>query len=142
MRLFVVILLGGLLSLFAGITFTIAGSAVFPCGSDPAGCGMAEAYRLFAVPVFVAIGMIVFGIAAPGQGRERAIRIAMKVLLLVPVFLIAFGFVADASAGKATRVADVLDALQLAIPFWAVVVMQWYVVRDFLRRREQERVAT
>ena len=53
-----------------------------------------------------------------------------------------FGFVADASAGKATRVADVLDGLQLAIPFWAVVVMQWFVVRDFLRRREQERVAT
>jgi hypothetical protein len=142
MRLFAIILLAGLLSLFAGIAATIAGSALIACSSDPAGCGMGEAYRLFAVPIFVLIGMIAFGISAPGRSsRERAVRITMKVLLLVPVFLIAFGFIADISAGKSTRSSDILEALQLAVPFWCVVLLQWFVVRDFLRRRELERAS-
>jgi hypothetical protein len=141
MRLFFIILLAGLLSLFVAVAVTIAGSAVVPCSSDPAGCGMGDAYRIFAVPLYVAIGMIAFGISAPGRDRERRVRITMKVLMLVPVFLIAFGFAADASAGKSTRGSDVLEALQLAAPFWAAVVTQWFVVRDFLRRRAQEPVS-
>ena len=139
MRLFGVILLAGLLSVFAGLAVTIAGSAVVPCSSDPAGCGMGEAYRIFAIPAYVLIGMIAFGISAPGQGRERTVRITMKVLMLVPIILIAFGLAADGSAGKTTKGSDILEALQLVVPFWAVVFTQWFVVRDFLRRREQER---
>lgn len=138
MRLFFVILLAGLLSVLAGIAVTIGGSALIACSSDPAGCGMGEAYRIFAVPAYALIGMIAFGISAPGQGRERTVRITMKVLMLVPIFLIAFGLAADASAGKSTRGSDILEALQLAAPFWGVVVTQWFVVRGFLRRREQE----
>lgn len=141
MRLFLIILLAGLLSVFAGIAVTIAGSAVVPCSSDPAGCGMGEAYRIFAVPAYVLIGMIAFGISAPGQDRERRVRITMKVLMLIPIFLIAFGLAADGSAGKTTRGSDILEALQLAAPFWGIVFAQWFVVRDFLRRREQERAA-
>jgi len=139
MRLFAIILLAWLLSLFAGIAATITGSALFPCSSDPAGCGMGDAYRVFAVPIFVLIGMIAFGISAPGKNRERAVRITMKVLLLVPVFLIAFGLIADASSGRSTRSSDIVEGLQLAVPFSGVILMQWFVVRHFLRRREQER---
>ena len=127
MRLFAIILLAALLSLFAGLAATIAGSALIPCSSDPAGCGMGEAYRIFAVPVFVLIGMIAFGFTAPGRNRERAVRVTMKVLLLVPVFLIAFGLVADASSGKSTKSSDILEGLQLAVPFWGVILMQWFV---------------
>jgi hypothetical protein len=141
MRLFAIILLAGLLSLFVAIGATIAGSALIPCSSDPAGCGMGEAYRIFAIPAYVSIGMIAFGISAPGQDRERRVRITMKVLMLVPMFLIAFGLAADGNAGKTTRGSDILEALQLAVPFWAVVFAQWFVVRDFLRRRELERAA-
>ena len=141
MRLFVIILLAGLLSLFAGLAVTIAGSALIPCRSDPAGCGMGEAYRVFIVPLYIVIGMIAFGISAPGKNRGRALRMTMKVLILIPVFLIAFGLAADLVEGKMPRSADVLEALQLAMPFWAVVVTQWLVVRGFLRRRELERSA-
>lgn len=141
MRLFAIILLAGLLSLFVAIAATIAGSALIPCSSDPAGCGMGEAYRIFAIPAYVLIGMIAFGISAPGRDRERTVRITMKVLMLVPVFLIALGFAAGGSAGKTTKGSDILEALQLAVPFWGVVFTQWFVVRDFLRRRELERAA-
>jgi hypothetical protein len=138
MRLLVIILLAGLLSLFAGLAVTIAGSALIPCSSDPAGCGMGEAYRVFGVPLYALAAMVVFGIAAAGKDRQRAVRIAMKVMLLVPLFLIGFTVVADFSAGKAPRKADVLEAVQAAAPVWAVVLTQWFVVRDFIRRRAQE----
>jgi hypothetical protein len=138
MRLVVIVLLAGLLSLFAGLAVTIAGSAVIPCSSDPAGCGMGEAYRVFGVPVYALIAMATFGLSAAGKNREGAVRIAMKVLLLVPLFLIAFSIVADLSAGKPLRSSDMLEALQAAAPVWAVILTQWFVVRDFLRRRAQE----
>jgi hypothetical protein len=141
MRLFLIILLAGLLSAFSGLTVTIAGSALIACSSDPAGCGMGEAYRIFAVPVYIVIGMIAFGISAPGSNREPTVRMTMKVLLLVPFFLIAFGVASDLSAGKTIRWDNLIEALQLAAPFWAVVCTQWFFVRDFLRRRERERVA-
>jgi hypothetical protein len=141
MRLLVVILLAGLLSLFAALAAAIASSTLVPCASDAAGCGMGEAYRIFSAPAYVVIGMIAFGIAAAGRNRERAVRITMKVLLLVPLFLIAFGLAADFSAGKSPQSSEILEALQLAAAFWAAVLVQWYIVRDFLRRRAQRPVA-
>jgi len=138
MRLLVIVLLAGLLSLFAGLAATIAGSALIPCSSDPAGCGLGEAYRVFGVPIYVLIAMATFGLAAAGKNRQGAVRVAMKVLLLVPLFLIVFSIIADLSAGKPLRSSDMREALQAAVPVWAVILVQWFVVRDFLRRRAQE----
>ena len=67
-----VVLLAGLLSLIVGIGVTIALNAIAPCYSDKAGCGMAEAYRLFFVPGFALLGMIAFGISAVGKKRGAA----------------------------------------------------------------------
>lgn len=59
-----------LVSLGTGVLATMLGSAVLPCYSDRAGCGMAEAFRLFIVPIDVVVAGIVFGIAAIQKSRR------------------------------------------------------------------------
>ncbi len=136
MKLFGVILLAGLLSLIVGIGVTIALNAIAPCYSDKAGCGMSEAYRLFFVPGFVILAMVAFGISAAGKNRERSLWLTMITLLLVPIFLFLLAVGSDLSSGRTTSKSDFSDSTQAALSYWAVVLVQWRLIRDFLRRRE------
>lgn len=136
MKLFGVILLAGLISLIAGFGATLAGSALLPCYSDKAGCGMGDAYRIFFVPVYVLVGMIGFGISAPGKARERPLMLTMFTLILVSVFLVLFAVASDLSNGKSTTGASLFEMAQVSSAFWIVIVVQWWVIRSYLRRRE------
>lgn len=136
MRLFLAIVIAILVSAIAGALATVAGSALISCRSDAAGCGMGDAYRILFVPAEVIVVVIVLAISAIGRNRERALRMTMKVLILVPVFLVSFGIISDLSSGRATRADDVIEALQLAVPFWIVVLVQWVILRS-VKRDEQ-----
>ncbi len=135
MKVFGVILLAGLISFIVGFGVTLAGSALLPCYSDKAGCGMGDAYRIFFVPIYVVIGMIGFGISAPGKARERPLKLTMFTLILVPVFLVLFAVAADISKGRSTFGAGMLEMLQIMSAFWVVIIVQWWVIRNYLRRR-------
>ena len=136
MRLFGVVLLAGLLSLIIGVGATIVLNAIAPCYSDKAGCGMAEAYRFFFVLGFALLGMIAFGISAAGKTRERPLWLTLITLCLVPVFLFVLAVGSDLSSGRTTSKSDMSDSLLAALAFWSVILVQWRVIRDFLRRRE------
>jgi hypothetical protein len=142
MRLFGVILLAGLLSLIVGVGVTIALNAIAPCYSDKAGCGMAEAYRFFFVPGFALLGMVAFGISAAGKKRERPLWLTLITLCLVPVFLFLLAVGSDLSSGRTTSKSDMSDSLLAALAFWSVILVQWRVIRDFLRRRQAALQAT
>jgi hypothetical protein len=136
MKLFGIVLLAGLLSLIVGVGVTIALNAVAPCYSDKAGCGMAEAYRFFFVPGFALLGMIAFGISAAGKKRERPLWLTLITLSLVPVFLFLFAVGSDVWSGRTTSKSDISDSLLAALAYWSVILVQWRVLRDFIRRRE------
>lgn len=136
MRLFFTILLAGAISFFVGFGVTYATSALIACRSDAAGCGLGDAYRLLLVPVYVMVAMIAFGIAAAGKPRERPLLLTMLTLVLVAVFLVMFAVASDMQSGRATQIADVLEAFQLAITYWTVVVVQWLLIRAYVRKRD------
>jgi len=142
MKLFGAILLAGVISLFAGLVITIAASFVIPCSSDKAGCGMGDAYRLFFVPVYAIAGMIAFGISAPGKSRERPLKLTMLTLVLVSVFLAVFAIGSDLDNGRPMRLGTLLELLQVLLPFWAVVLVQWRVIRGFVLERETAQAAS
>ena len=142
MKLFGAILLAGVISLFAGLVITIAASFVFPCGSDKAGCGMGDAYRLFFVPVYAIAGMIAFGISAPGKSRERPLKLTMLTLVLVSVFLAVFAIGSDLDNGRPVRLGTLLELLQMLLPFWAVVLVQWRIIRGVVLERETAQAAS
>ena len=136
MKLFGVILLAGLLSLIVGVGVTIAINVIAPCYSDKAGCGMAEAYRFFFVPGFALLGMVAFGISAAGKKRERPLWLTLITLCLVPVFLFLFAVGSDLSSDRTTSKGDLSDSTLAALAYWSVILVQWRLIRDFVRRRE------
>lgn len=136
MKLFGAIVLAGVISFFAGLVITIAASFVFPCGSDKAGCGMGDAYRIFFVPIYAIAGMIAFGISAPGKSRERPLKLTMLTLVLVSVFLAVFAIGSDINNGRPVRLGTLLELLQVLLPFWAVVLIQWRIIRGFVLERD------
>lgn len=139
MKLVGVIILAGIVSLFAGLAATIAGSALLPCYSDKAGCGMGDAYRVFFVPLYVIAGMIAFGIAAPGVGRERAVKLAMFTVLLAGVFLCLFAIISDLTSGRSLTGGTIFEMLQIMSAFAVVILAQWVMIGNYVRRRDAAR---
>lgn len=139
MKLVGVIILAGIVSLFAGLAVTIAGSALLPCYSDKAGCGMGDAYRIFFVPLYVIAGMIAFGFSAPGIAREQPVKRAMYTLLLAGVFLCLFSIVSDLTSGRSLTSGTVSEMIQIMSAFAAVIVTQWLMIGNYVRRRQYAR---
>lgn len=135
MRLFGVIVLAGLLSAAAAAAITFAGLEIFTCRSDPAGCGMAAAFQVLAIPVYAVALMIVFGLALLFANRLRAIAMTASILVGITFVLFVIGLLSDSISGRQTRAADLLDLLQLLMPYWATVAVQWLVLRTYLTRR-------
>jgi hypothetical protein len=140
-RLFGVIILAGFLSAAAALAATIVGLQVFICRSDPAGCGMAMAYQVLLVPVYAIAAVIAFGIAMAFANRLRAITVTAFILVGLTVLLFVFGIASDASSGRQTNLSDVVELLQVLIPFWVTVAVQWFAIRFFLQRRVAGAVA-
>jgi hypothetical protein len=136
MKLFGAIILAGVISFFAGLIVTLLGSWIIPCGSDKAGCGMGDAYRIFFVPLYAIAGMIAFGVSAPGKSRERPLKLTMLTLVLVSVFLAVFAIGSDLDNGRPVRLGTLLELLQMLLPFWAVVLVQWRIIRGFVLERD------
>ncbi|HEX7884059.1 MAG TPA: hypothetical protein VF499_15140, partial [Afipia sp.] len=90
----------------------------------------------FFVPGFALLGIIAFGISAAGKTRERPLWLTLITLCLVPVFLFVLAVGSDLSSGRTTSKSDMSDSLLAALAFWSVILVQWRVIRDFLRRRE------
>jgi hypothetical protein len=132
MRLFGTILLAGLASLIAGIALTAFLSAVLPCYSDKAGCGLGEVYRLFFVPVEVLIGMIVFSLAAFGKNREHPVRRTMLTMVMVAVFLMLFAWGSDITSGNFS-LRGIVESVEVLAAVIVVIVVQWLIIRTRLR---------
>ena len=78
--------------------------------------------------------MIVFGVAVLFKNRLTSIRNAAIGLVVLAWSLIAVGLGSDLSSGRTTRLEDILDLLQLILPFTAVVATQWFVLKTYLNR--------
>ena len=128
------VLLAGLASLIVGVALTFAGSAVVPCLSDKAGCGLGEAYRVFFVPAEVLLCVFVFGIAAPGTDRERPLKLAMYLLVMVGVILLIFA-VGDDQSRNRLSFGSFLEMLQVLVVYFAVIAVQWLVIHSYVQKR-------
>jgi hypothetical protein len=135
-RLFGIIVLAGLLSAVVALGATAAGIQFVPCRSDPAGCGMAAAFQVLAIPVYTVVLMIVFGLVMMFADRLRAIAVTASILIGITVLLFFVGILSDSVTGRQTKADDLLELLQLLMPYWVAVAVQWLVIRFYLQRRQ------
>jgi peptidoglycan/LPS O-acetylase OafA/YrhL len=120
-----------------GIALTAFLSAVLPCYSDKAGCGLGEAYRLFFVPVEVLVGMIVFSLSAFGKNRERPVKLTMLTLVMAMALLMLFAWGSDITSGNFS-LKGVVETVEVLAVVIAVIIVQWLVIRAHLRRVQKQ----
>ncbi len=123
------------ISLVLGFGVMLAAGVIFTCRSDPAGCGLAQAYQTLFVLIEVVAVLLLFALSSIGKNRERIIRRTMLTLVLVPVILLFLGLASDISSGRSTKSGDIIEVLQLALPFWTIIVAQWWMIRAAIQRR-------
>lgn len=139
MKLFGTIILAGLVSVLVGGAAALVLSALAACVSGA--CGLGDTQQLALMPLYAVLGMAVFAVAGTRSRWREAMFYSVRLLLLIPVVLIIVGLAADASPGAEKKFV-LTRALQLAVPFWAVVISQWWIVRRFLSGREKAAAAT
>jgi Na+-transporting NADH:ubiquinone oxidoreductase subunit NqrE len=132
MRLFLTVLLGGLVSFALGFALVFAVSEWLPCPDDHASCGMGQAYSIIAVMIFAPLVMLVFGFAVWRNASERAIAIAAIALLAPIVGVLLFAMILNGMPRHIVR--ELYGLLEFYVPLVLIVGVQWAVLRAYIRR--------
>jgi hypothetical protein len=136
MKFFGTIILAAIVSALLGGVVTVALSSMVACWHGA--CALSGAQQVALMPFYAALGAVVFAVAATRKQWREAMFYAVRLLLLIPIMLIIVGFAAGASP-RAHAKFEFGNALLLSIPFWVVIVSQWWMVRRALVLREAAR---
>ena len=132
MRLFLTVLLGGVVSFALGFALVFAVSEWLPCPDDRASCGMGQAYSIIATMIYAPLVTIVFGIAVWRVPSERAIAVVAIALLAPIAGLLLFGVILNGMPRDIVR--ELYGLLEFYVPPALIVAVQWAVLRAYIRR--------
>jgi hypothetical protein len=124
-----VIIAAAILSGFAGVGAAAATSA-WLLRLDPSAQGIGAAY-LFAAMLYVFVAALAFGIAAFRSAPARRLQTALGALLIAPLILAAFSLL---EGGLKLGAKDLAAWIALFAPMWVVAIVQWVVLRWWIRR--------
>ena len=135
MRLFLVILLAGAVSIGAGIGAEVL-TSYLPNNDDPAGRGLGEVFRIGFVLAYAVVAMVALGISARALNREHVLKITMLVLCALPLMVSFLGCANDLShrAGFYEIRGQIVSVIQIVLPLWIMVAVQWLILRHYMRR--------
>ena len=133
MRLAGVFILAFVASALAGVVL-FAATSLLPDWDDAAGRGLGEAFRALLTLVFVILSIVLYGIAVWRRDRQRHLKRALYILLLVPLLILALGL-ADNGLHNIHWLREAIAAVQMFVPLWAVALAQWAVLHIYLSRR-------
>jgi hypothetical protein len=131
MRLFLIVLLAGALSAAAAFAVVYLATHGLPRFDDAASIGMGEVFGIIGTSMYAPVAMTVFGATLWRGGRERGIAIA-ALALLAPIALI---LLIGMAGGGRFSMRELQGMLQFVVPLALVVVLQWLVLRTYLRRQ-------
>jgi uncharacterized membrane protein len=130
MRMFVTIIIAGVLSAAAGMAVVFFASHGIPRYDDAWSVGMGEVFGILGTLCYTPVAMLVFGLTLWRGGTERAIWVAMLTLAAPPFLLLLFGM----ARGGGGLMRELQGVLQFIVPLILVAVVQWLVLRTALRR--------
>jgi hypothetical protein len=133
MRLAGVFILAFVASALAGVVL-FAATSLLPDWDDAAGRGLGEAFRALLTLVFVMLAIVLYGIAFWRRNRERHLKRALYILLLVPLLILVLGL-ADNGFRNIHWLREAVGAVQMFTPLWAVALAQWFVLHIYLTRQ-------
>jgi hypothetical protein len=132
MRLFLMTIFAGALSLAGGLSLVYVATHWLPRFDDAASVGMGEVFGILGTIFYTVLTMLVLGITAWRAGSEQALKIAM-LALLAPIALI---FLVGMTQGgmRLNLAREFQGLLQFNIPLALTVFIQWYLLRRTLRQ--------
>ena len=133
MRLAGVFILAFVASALAGVVL-FAATSLLPDWDDAAGRGLGEAFRALLTLVFVMLAIVLYGIAIWRRDRQRHLKRALYILLLVPLLILVLGL-ADNGFRNIHWLREVVGAVQMFTPLWAVALAQWLILHTYLSRQ-------
>jgi len=139
MRLLGLILLNAVAALAVGEAFNHVVSEWLPCQGERLACTMDGIAGMVVTAVLAILAMIVLGVIAYARPRVRPLDIAVAALALPIAFLLVV------TLQEMVLLRDGWDftwrqwqkLLQIVVPAALVVVLQWLVLRRYLRRSAQ-----
>ena len=78
--------------------------------------------------------MLLFGLALWRSDRERHLKRALSILLLAPFLVVVLGVVNNGIYGI-DWLREVVGAVQMFVPLWAVALVQWLILHRYLSRQ-------
>jgi hypothetical protein len=132
MRLFLTVLIGGIISFALALGLVLFVTQVLPCHEDRASCGMGQAYSIIATMIVAPLVMLVFGFTvwlAPG---ERGIAIAAVALSAPVAGILLFAMILNGLPRDIGR--EMQGLLAFYVPPLLIVGVQWVVLRGYMRR--------
>lgn len=132
MRLFLMVLFAGALSLGAGIAVVYVATHWLPRFDDAASVGMGEVYGILGTIFYTVVTMLVMGITLWRTRSENAIWIAMLALLAPIAGILLIGITQSGASINLAREGQGL--LQFIVPLCLTVMVQWFLLRRYLRQ--------
>jgi hypothetical protein len=133
MRLAGVFILAIVASAIAGLA-VYAGASLLPDWDDPAGRGLAEAFRGVLTVAYVLPGILLYGSAVWRRDRQIHLKRALYVLLLVPILIVMLGLI-DNGIRDIAWLRESVAMVQMLTPLWTVALVQWLILHIYLSRR-------
>jgi hypothetical protein len=135
MRLAGVFILAFVASALAGVVL-FAATSLLPDWDDAAGRGLGEAFRALLTLVFVMLAIVLYGIAIWRRDRQRHLKRALYILLLVPLLILVLGL-ADNGFRNIHWLREAVGAVQMFTPLWAIALAQWLILHIYLTRQSR-----
>ena len=132
MPLFLMVPLAAALSLGAGMSVVYVATHWLPRFDDAASVGMGEVFGILGTMFYAVVTMLVMGITLWRARSERAIKIAM-IILLAPIAVILLVGITQGGA-RIDLAREAQGLLQFIVPLCLTVVVQWYLLRRHLRQ--------
>jgi Ca2+/Na+ antiporter len=133
MRLAGVFILAFVASAVAGLS-VYAAASLLPDWDDAAGRGLGEVFRAVLTLTYVILSMLLFGLAVWRRDRERHLKRALYVLLLVPFLIVVLG-VADNGIHNINWLRETVGMVQMFTPLWTVALVQWLILHIYFSRQ-------
>jgi hypothetical protein len=133
MRLAGLLLLAFVGSAFAG-ALAYAAMSLLPDWDDAAGRGLGEAFRALLIAVYLILSILLFALALCRNDRARHLKRALSILLLAPLLVVVLGVVNNGVYGI-HWLREAIGAVQMFVPLWAIVLVQWLILHRYLSRQ-------
>jgi hypothetical protein len=133
MRLAGIFILAIIASALAG-GGAIAAVSLLPDWDNAAGPGLDDAFRALSTMAYVILSLILYGLAIWRRNRDRHLKRALYILLLVPLLIVVLG-IAQIGVQTIDWLREAIGMVQMSVPLWIIALVQWSILHLYLSRR-------